>query len=449
MFWRKREETGEKKLEINPSTMIRSYAHHAFVNAILEGKRENELLVMHVEEDAGIDWKKEEEKLSWEIEQDIVKLVGNKYEVNSESILWRECKEEDSISVWIDYFRCTNADAILNLFVTTENVCSNIEKNREIFRMGYLARGIVLPRYDNQFFGLEEQVSNIIGMRLAYNKDYFVLSVARKEHAWKRIFEYPVPDAMKGKKLRIGVDVNMGEDDYYNWRSMNFIQLWYGDKDEFVWLDYYLFPRKSYSYVYSQNFLDVHTTTGEEIIDDYSDIHCFLKKSIQHEYYVDLDLDEFYVQNRSAFGKVHYNHENLIYGYDDEKRVYYLLGYHGKLVDGIIPFESLSQAFTPTKRVKRYKKSVNTNRMRFSLEFVIRNIQDFLDGINSSERTGNVMPIQEGVFGLHVFVELVTNEQARRMLTDDVRITYVLYEHTLLLREQLVFLIYREYIDVE
>lgn len=52
----------------------------------------------------------------------------------------------------------------------------------------------------------------------------------------------------------------------------------------------------------------------------------FVRRQLCEGFYVNVHLDEFYIQEKDYYGERHFVHENLIYGFDDEKQVFYAYG---------------------------------------------------------------------------------------------------------------------------
>lgn len=55
-------------------------------------------------------------------------------------------------------------------------------------------------------------------------------------------------------------------------------------------------------------------------------IEC-VKKEIDNKYYIYLTCDEFYLKCRASYNKEHFIHDIMIYGYDDENRIFYIAGF--------------------------------------------------------------------------------------------------------------------------
>lgn len=53
--------------------------------------------------------------------------------------------------------------------------------------------------------------------------------------------------------------------------------------------------------------------------------------SLDSQYYVEANLDEFYLPTKLAYRQYHFTHQNLIFGYCKERRIFYALGFDNAL----------------------------------------------------------------------------------------------------------------------
>lgn len=58
----------------------------------------------------------------------------------------------------------------------------------------------------------------------------------------------------------------------------------------------------------------------------------FVKKLIQTSHYICGNYDEYYIKSKRAYNKFHCRHDYILYGYDDEKQIFYSAGYTNRNV---------------------------------------------------------------------------------------------------------------------
>ena len=91
---------------------------------------------------------------------------------------------------------------------------------------------------------------------------------------------------------------------------------------------------------------------GSNLMNEVTDISEYVIARINSGYYVNVCVDEYYFPGKQHYGKAHYVHLSLIYGYDRTERVFYSVGYDKDgLVNGIsVNFESFQKAYEEGKK---------------------------------------------------------------------------------------------------
>ena len=321
-------------LDISDDTRVRAYAHYVFPCAIIEGNmkrsKNGRLLKINV-----IDGDKSE----WINNSSIIQQQGNYFvidKLNYEDIMYeyvyRDCMKQDELVVRVDEIKNSKGNAILNLAITWDDFDYAIVNSRNSFKLGML-NNHVLTRFNKAFI-----TNNAIVQR----KERF-LKLSRSDNVvsayiscdgieWKFIEEHDI--GKEDAKCKIGfIAENLGDIDlieqYDAWLYMNFIQTIYNVNDDgAVWLDYWNFPRKKCRYEngYYNSFLDVYYDEPSEVIELAGNINNYVQWCLDHEYYLAVSLDEYYISGRSHYQKEHFSHHNLIYGLDLDKKEIYVIG---------------------------------------------------------------------------------------------------------------------------
>lgn len=106
-----------------------------------------------------------------------------------------------------------------------------------------------------------------------------------------------------------------------NWLDNHFGNMYLmRNKNNFIWLDF-LEPDEWY-----ESILDYERITLDEL--DGLDIKELIKSTLNEGKYVALFLDGYYLNNTAPAGKRHTVGEFFIYGYDDEKEIFYSVGFN-------------------------------------------------------------------------------------------------------------------------
>lgn len=129
------------------------------------------------------------------------------------------------------------------------------------------------------------------------------------------------------------------------------------------------------------------------------DIIKFIIECIDENYFVTTNVNQFYIPETECFNKVHYKHENLVYGYNLERKVFYIAGFfkNAKYRIGVeVSFENFEKAFRNIEVTQDYMDNVDiyrfpyfgennkvADRYDFDLMQVIDSLSDYLFSKNS------------------------------------------------------------------
>ncbi len=183
-----------------------------------------------------------------------------------------------------------------------------------------------------------------------------------------------------------------------------------------------------------------------------------INDNLQKGKYIYLFLDEYYVPERSSFGKYHFVHDILIYGVDKQSKTYLVIGYNSEFefVKSQIDFEACYQGFVNNED-HIYIKAVALKRDTFTMKEEVLKImlEDYLYGRNSKEHLDLYIDMStycppffdcrkqlSSSFGVKVYDQYIKDiiECAEQNLEIDYRISYLLYEHHKLMRNRVLYL---------
>lgn len=427
----------KKELELNKSPDIISYAHHAYLNAIA---KRTKIAVVYIESLVQDDWKVVENDIECELDKqkDMMTLSERKNRLADKVFLERKCKRDDKV--------------VLKLIdINLINSLSYVKVNIEQWNGDRTEKNILFSFYWNQYditFGDEKyKYSNHFKAyyKLLLENECVKVLISPDKAAWECIHENEIE--IKGEnELSFRVEVFFGDSQYVKWLNMNYLQLFFNENDSNeVYLDYYTFPRKGIDASYNQvcHFIDTEHIEYIKIKEKTNfNIHSYIENAIKDDYYLCISLDEYYVPNRSAYNKFFYEHYNLLFGFDDDKREYNLMGYdnNGKIVNNTISYDVLENAIGE-KIIMRYRFTVNSYMFQFNVEYLKEILSEFLEGKNSSIRYANIMTTKVGDYGIKVFDNFLNGEIGFQLFQKDKRISYLFYEHALLNRDRLDYLI--------
>ena len=130
---------------------------------------------------------------------------------------------------------------------------------------------------------------------------------------------------------------------------------------------------------------DIFDCIQENSLPEMSRILAYVKGLLLRGYYVYIILDEFYLSQKGSFQTVHFFHDSLIYGFDEEKSLFYAITYGGKsellqkvsysFADFKAAYESVRNEGKVRNRFVPFKIRSNANR-HFSY-------QNYINGLDS------------------------------------------------------------------
>lgn len=232
------------------------------------------------------------------------------------------------------------------------------------------------------------------------------------------------------------------------WFYSNYIQL--------VWNNDFTFSLTFFPNWFSTNpWLDVQVLKKDTIKANNINIHDLIMNCINSKMYFYASFDEFYVPHKHCYGKRHFQHDFMIYGYDSVQKEYLLLGYTDKQIFETTPisFAQLEEAFflnaVGTENVHLISKKENF-KYDFDLRLVYEMLGDYLNGRNSSERCrmyGDTL--ENRVFGLDIYKYLRQYFKllVRANIYCDIRPLHILYEHKKCMVLRLEYMYNNNYID--
>ena len=431
-------------LPLNEKPSVITCIHHAYPCAIIESK---ELAYISVSKFKEFQWNEKTNDASIHIDNDIIKIIEDEDGKNTNIVLWRECAKKDEIIIHVDYVKPRDFARYIDIFLFKDDLEEEIGREDKTCGIRWNPYGFFIRK---TMYSFDTKVFTYVKL----HKDENVISAYASKNGtdWIFIDQKELPNIYREKALNIGIHMYLGKNYFDIWKNMNFIQLIYNEKNLYkgIYLDYYFFPRKNVdnSYSYFVNFIDTHYDSLYDAMDCFESIHEYIRWNINHSYYLNICLDEYYVIDRLSNNKTHYDHYNLFYGFDDEKRVYNIMGY-GKNSTPIISeisYDVLNQEIITSVNIVRYKYSSNdVSTLKFNIKSVIINLYEFLHSLDSSEKVSNLLTEEELWYGISIINKLALTEIER--VKNDKRITFCLAEHSKLMRERLKFLFENGYLE--
>jgi len=184
-------------------------------------------------------------------------------------------------------------------------------------------------------------------------------------------------------------------------------------------------------------------------------IHKFIKDCIDNQLYFYSVFDEFYVPRRLSYGRRHFQHDFLIYGYDEAQQEYILAGFDENRFyrTTTVSFAQFEEAFF--SEMNEYVHLLKRNeglKYNFNLKRVCELLEDYLYRRNTSERYSDgtsLEAISDRHWGLDVYKHLrgYFNSLINGDAWYDIRPLHILYEHKKCMVSRLEYMEKNNYIS--
>lgn len=441
-------------LPLNMQPQVKAYAHHAFVNAIIDSP---ELLRIKIIDYNSFDWKIDVQNEALCLDKDICVVKDIRNEVRIRNIYWRrDCLKEDSLIVRVDFIKNIQRGANLNLFIACGTKRDKLLEDKKTYRLCIDQFGILTFLGEKMLMNQSINISQIHWYKVVRKNNTLVTYYSYNGDNWCEFDK--IENAIDDQKTIIGIcGQHLSSTDYETWMAMNYIQLYFNKDDHVgkVYLDYRMNPIRNYCYEYryADQFLNISYECFNEVLDIFPNIASYIKKCLEHRYYVAVCIDEYYVPQRINYQKEHFYHHNLFYGYDEEEDNFLILGYAVKLVNSkIAAKEVLDIRVNSSSNIIKYKRDYNSNIGKFNLDNLIFHLENFRSGKSFGYFMENSLADDKGAYGLQIFDELKSTDQGKQLLFNDARISFVFYEHSLLMEQRIKYLannIFRGEEDIE
>lgn len=149
----------------------------------------------------------------------------------------------------------------------------------------------------------------------------------------------------------ISLSIILAEENFIPWFYENFINISCMKYNDFnIEFEYYgngIYKGKEYDILETIN-LDQHSNIkGNTLIQ-------FIRKNIDDNFYINVNLDEYYLKDSSSYQEYHFVHDSLLYGYDDEKQQIYslILSANRRFEKVIYSYDEACSAFSAVDHIK-------------------------------------------------------------------------------------------------
>lgn len=442
----------KKELVINANPRIRSYTYHCFFHAIVSGedKVSKTPAKVSVKDFMNYKWEEQADQLSHTKEGNTITYTANEWNLAMNHCFYRECQEKDEIEIQIEKQMYANAWGAINVFITNEEQTDMLNDDQYRYRLGnFCKEGVYLRINNKDIVSLARREET--PFTLIIRKDGKQYTSIYKRNEEERVLNTWVDSSEAGKK-RIGFEVKLNNNDFYEWYYAHYIQI-YGDLDSnSIRIDYLVNPLKNW-YTYESNYFIQYRTINREMIPAFGmNTLEYVKACINAEQYVEMWLNENFMDQIEGEGITPHIHQNLVYGYDDEKRILKVL--RTKLGIPTLVTMRYEDFESDMNYCDRYKLIVPTSYSpeysvyEITPKYLVYILKAYYDSTDMSMGLEHCALYGSKQWGIQMLRKLMTPKGLEVML-NDIRVSHLLYERATCMKERIEYLTARKIITEE
>ncbi|MDE5820015.1 MAG: hypothetical protein K2N41_05595 [Lachnospiraceae bacterium] len=427
----------KKELPINLKPFIRVIPQYAFLEAMINNDRTNIDMLCSLDI-VGLrpnEWNFEIQDAEVRIENETVNLYRKGFGLKPPGRWYHHIENGDETIFHIRYQQYSNRwDSIIFYINTCDQIMSPDSTDWNYRFSIHCCGDLRIDVNENMVFfennWEDEEAAGWYKIKVDHDKIRVYSSFDGQ--AWTLFHEIELEGFFSKRKYVSGFQIRLFDNQYYKWLCNNFIQIRY-DKDSTNAIGYPGFLSRDWrSYVmhplvrFSQDKRETVLRWG---------LWNYIVNNIDSKRYLEIWLDEFYIEGTEAFQKQSFSHENLIYGYNDEcNTVYILCIFHGKLKPVEIPVETVTIAWEKAVGrnavIKAFEYSPDQMGIyRLDVDHICKHMKDYLSGRNSSLDYQYLSQEEPGAFGLAVYESILNNSESKGIFLYDYRVAYLIKEH--------------------
>lgn len=240
------------------------------------------------------------------------------------------------------------------------------------------------------------------------------------------------------------------------WVYCNYIQIYFNEDDpvnpvRFFYMD--LTNRHDRLWDTKNPFLDYQIVHKDMLKAFNINIVEFIIEMLKLDNYVYLYLNEEKMSTRVHIGSLRL-HVNMFYGFDYEKRIFYIVGYdaNGFYSQDEVSFDEVEKAFEKEYRHFYNDKNMiyvfklNTNEIEYNLDItaIVTQLKEFLNSSDPTRRFAEYVNTNKDLtFGLEVYRKyiLYLSNERNKKFPPHIKPMYNLWEHKKLMNNRLKYLV--------
>ena len=449
--------SNQRILPIGKNPLIRAYPEFAFVDMIANNEiRAGESMFRgNISEAFDEKWRVDGGRARVFLNGSEIEIAESFYEPKYIKRVSRKLREKDSLIFRIDYQQNTNLWDSAGIFVDEEKT-SYGDFTTHIAALTNFCATVLLARVNDEvnYFGKSiKEVDRPIWLKLVVENGGILFSYAEAEDEWKEMcFCEGVLD-FENHQYVVGIYFSMAERQYYKWLFNNFINYRLNIEDD-AKLKYTGMARDCRHYAINPllRFSDDYYS----VLKEYEiGLWEYIVANINHNRYIEFWLNEKFIPGLEVYKKRNHYHEGLIYGYDGNREILYaVFFFQGKPKCIEVKKEDLYEAYMHSEEARANRIFLlefypSDKYYGVDLEGIVRQLEEYVSGTNSTQRDARFIGIDPGVYGMNCYHAFLTEDKIFNLIFSDLRITYIFQEHKKCMADRIKYLITMGYLPRE
>jgi len=423
----------KKILPIEEKVRMYSYTYYSFQQAIIANDFRIGEIAAVVKLSGEYKWTFVSENMRVCAEKNTYTLKCKKYGIDMNALLYRPLNLCDEQELELLYYQFTSAFGRVSFYITDKEpeICNN---DNRLLEFGTFCREELFYVDDNsKQTCYPRKRDNVMTLSLQKDADRCAF-FCKQDEVKTKIVESKMKSC--NQEVFLCVNINLNDNSYFDWLYQNFVQLKYNRMSEYIKLEFDFMIKRYWKYFTVNNFIDYSIEYIDMLQQLGIDVLNYIKKRIDNEYYIEMDLNSLNIEGTIYYEKEEYIHTCLIYGYNDDlKKIYLLSDNEGKLKKGELSYENFSRQMILNSKKDSENKGMlishfynpDPNGYVFSQRKFAHDLRCYLQG-KSVIDANIIIPVFEYSYGMNVYKELLS-EQGINSMIEDIRISAVIKEH--------------------
>ena len=444
----------KNQLPINQKTFPNCYSHDAIYNAILSSKEnidENFAVIDNVRGFGNENVKVDLENATYFYDHEKYKFKANLYSDNVGGSIYVKSSDVSHIDFSFHVTKHSNWHPRSSIGVFIDVVNSRSDGACKTNKLYVCAKkGLLFHDGIREIEFYDEKVTkNNYWLKVTYRNNMLQWLYSTNGEKWIVLKTENIETL---KHVTFGINFDFRHVVYYDWFFSRYFNISYSiplyKSIDGTPIEFFSEVQKNYDNYTVHHLLCFYKIPPFELSNNKIDIVDLIQKSIDNNCYVELLLDEFYISDRPAFQKCSYFHNNLINGYDEDKKLINIIGYNekGKFIKSEISYDNFKLSF------RLDKGTINLITIEYpyipykiKLDKIILILKNYLESVNLSKAYEEISGVRQRCYGFSIYEQLLDDNFD--YFLEDRRISHFLYEHKRVFRMVIDFLFHRRMLN--